>query len=302
MAPHFVFLFFFLFLCSPHKINSCTCTLDFGQFPYEAHSECFDITAGSFQFIGMDSCCSSALQSVLKAIALKSNRSRSIFLESAEAQNCSSTFQNYHPKTHLAKCNLQDFISSSTPNLCSNNIDSIRYLIGNERFNAFQSNCKGLSFINYTDDACYNFVQAYRQSLQVLKNSDSSNGERCPEALLVSLASSDVNSPNRVQGTLSCLWNEIKLPWPKQKHNKVVGNLLGSKKVPATVIVAVTLVILVPVLYKLTKKHLQYASEKDIENLSVIALRKELEEESKSAFNSHKMKYPKQPMGLIIPT
>lgn len=50
---------------------------------------------------------------------------------------------------------------------------------------------------------------SYRQSAQALKKGDSSNGNRCNEALLVSLASSDVDSQNWVQGTFSCLWNEI---------------------------------------------------------------------------------------------
>ena len=50
---------------------------------------------------------------------------------------------------------------------------------------------------------------SYRQSLQALRKGDSSNGNRCNEALLVSLAGSDVDSQNWVQGTFSCLWNEI---------------------------------------------------------------------------------------------
>ena len=50
---------------------------------------------------------------------------------------------------------------------------------------------------------------SYRQSLQALRKGDSSNGNRCNEALLVSLAGSNVDSKNWIQGTFSCLWNEI---------------------------------------------------------------------------------------------
>ncbi|KAK7838706.1 protein strubbelig-receptor family 8 [Quercus suber] len=255
MAILYVFLFIFIFLSKSHRINSSTCKLNFSQFPYEAQSECFDIAANSVPSSVTKACCSSALQSLFKAMAIEANHSGSIFLELAEAKDCSNTFQNLHQSSNLAKCELQDLISSSTAELCSSTIDAIISFLGIERYNAFRSNCTNLYANNYSDETCFNCVMSYRQSLQALRKGDSSNGNRCNEALLVSLASSDVDSQNWVQGTFSCLWNEIE-------------NLLDSKALLATVIVAAVLVILAPLLYILTRKQIQYASEKDLKNLS----------------------------------
>ncbi|KAJ6958236.1 hypothetical protein NC653_040013 [Populus alba x Populus x berolinensis] len=90
-------------------------------------------------------------------MAIRANKSRSIFLELNEAQDCTNTFQNLHNRTNLSTCELQDFISSSkTPNLCSKDVDSAMNLLGVERFSALQSNCNNLSTSNYNDDiACY---------------------------------------------------------------------------------------------------------------------------------------------------
>ncbi|XP_040998248.1 probable LRR receptor-like serine/threonine-protein kinase RKF3 [Juglans microcarpa x Juglans regia] len=283
MATSYFFLFIFILLCSPCKINSSSCSLNFSQFPYEAHSECFDIDSGSIPSSVLRSCCSSALQSFFQAMAIKTNQSGSIFLQMDEAQDCFNTFQSLHQRTNLNKCEIQQFISSSTPNLCSKGVYSITNFLGFERYSAVQSNCKDLSASYYSDETCFNCVSSYSQSLQALKEGDSSNGQRCAEALLVSLASSDVNTPNWVYGTFSCLWSEIQLPWTTQNQKK--GPLLSSKELIATVIAVAVLVILAPILYTLTRKQLQHASEEDMDNLSVVALKKELEDEARSHFD-----------------
>lgn len=182
--------------------------MDFTRFPYEAQSQCFDLAEGSFTPLVMQSCCSSALQSLYQAMTIKASQSRSIFLEFAEAQNCTNIFQNLHHRTNINNCDLQDFISSSTPNLCSNNVDSVIGLLGVDMYNALRSNCKGLSSSNHSDEACFDCVVSYRESVQALKERNRS-GNRCAEAVLVSLASSDAQSPNLVRGIFSCLWNEI---------------------------------------------------------------------------------------------
>ncbi|KAB2618787.1 protein STRUBBELIG-RECEPTOR FAMILY 8-like [Pyrus ussuriensis x Pyrus communis] len=236
MAIRYLFLFIFALLHKPHKINSSACTLDFTRFPYEAQSECFDMDAAA------SSCCSSALQSLFQAMTLKSNQSRSIFLNFLEAQNCTNIFENLHNRINLNKCELQDFISSSTRDLCSNNVDQIVDLIGVESYNELRFNCKDLSSRNHSDEVCFDCVFSYRKTLQALKERNRSSDKGCAEALLVSLASSDVQSPNFVQGAFSCLWNEIQSPWPTQKSpNKAY--ILGSKKLLAIVIVAVALIL-----------------------------------------------------------
>lgn len=156
------------------------------------------------------SCCSSALQSLFQAMTLKSSQSRSIFLNFLEAQNCTNIFENLHNRINLNKCELQDFISSSTRDLCSNNADQIIDLIGVETYNELLFNCKDLSIRNHSDEVCFDCVVSYRKTLQALKERNRSSDKGCAEALLVSLASSDVQSPNFVQGTFSCLWNEIR--------------------------------------------------------------------------------------------
>ncbi|KAI5557273.1 hypothetical protein BDE02_18G092400 [Populus trichocarpa] len=236
---------------------SCACSLDFNKFPYEAHSECLGVA--NVKDSTMQSCCHSALQSLFQAMAIRANKSRSIFLELNEAQDCTKTFQNLHNRTNLSTCELQDFISSSkTPNLCSKDVDSLINLLGVERFSALQSNCNNLSTSNYNDDACYSCVMSYRSSLQALKQSgDSPNGEYCGEALLLSLLSTATDSANSIPRIFSCLWGEIE------------GNLLESKKLLSAIIVAAIFVLLAPILYKLTRKQLQHACDKDIgENLS----------------------------------
>ncbi|XP_034225741.1 protein STRUBBELIG-RECEPTOR FAMILY 8-like [Prunus dulcis] len=102
-------------------------------------------------------------------MTIKASQSRSIFLEFAEAQNCTNIFQNLHHRTNINNCDLQDFICSSTPNLCSNNVDSVIGLLGDDMYNALLSNCKGLSSSNHSDEACFDCVVSYRQSLQALK-------------------------------------------------------------------------------------------------------------------------------------
>eukprot|EP00258_Populus_trichocarpa_P029322 XP_024445341.1 G-type lectin S-receptor-like serine/threonine-protein kinase B120 [Populus trichocarpa] len=100
---------------------------------------------------------------------------------------------------------------------------------------------------------------------------DSPNGEYCGEALLLSLLSTATDSANSIPRIFSCLWGEI-------------GNLLESKKLLSAIIVAAIFVLLAPILYKLTRKQLQHACDKDIgENLSV--LKKKQEEESVSYLN-----------------
>uniref|UniRef100_A0A7N2R064 Protein kinase domain-containing protein n=1 Tax=Quercus lobata TaxID=97700 RepID=A0A7N2R064_QUELO len=169
MAILYVFLFIFIFLSNPHRINSRTCKLNFSQFPYEAQSECFDIAANSVPSSVMKACCGLALQSLFKAMAIEANHSGSIFLQLAEAKDCSNTFQNLHQSSNLAKCELQDLISSSTAELCSSTIDAIISFLGIERYNAFRSNCTNLYASNYSDETCFNCVMSYRQSLQALR-------------------------------------------------------------------------------------------------------------------------------------
>ena len=67
----------------------------------------------------MQSCCHSALQSLLQAMAIRANKSRSVFLELNEAQDCTNTFQNLHNRTNLSTCELRDFISSSRATILS---------------------------------------------------------------------------------------------------------------------------------------------------------------------------------------
>ncbi|XP_061951915.1 probable serine/threonine-protein kinase PBL8 [Populus nigra] len=271
MAISYLLLFIFMFLCNPHTSYTSACSLDFNKFPYEAHSECLGVA--NVKDSAMQSCCHSALQSLFQAMAIRANKSGSIFLELNEAQDCTKTFQNLHNRTNLSTCELQDFISSSkTPNLCSKDVDSLINLLGVERFGALQSNCNNLSTSNYNDDACYSSVMSFRSSLQALKQSgDSPNGEYCGEALLLSLSSTATDSANSIPRIFSCLWGEI-------------GNLLESKKLLSAIIVAAIFVLLAPILYKLTRKQLQHARDKDIgENLSV--LKKKQEEESVSYLN-----------------
>ncbi|CAK7338214.1 unnamed protein product [Dovyalis caffra] len=165
-------------------------------------------------------------------MAIRANKSRSIFLELTEAQDCTNTFQNLHNKTNLSICKLEDFISSSkTPNLCSKDVDSVIDLLGAERFNALQSNCKNLSASNYNDDACYSCVLSYRESLQALKQSgDIPNGEKCGEALLVSLSSTDADSANWIPGIFSCLWNEIESPLAKLTTKRALKKTLEEEE------------------------------------------------------------------------
>lgn len=190
-------------------VFSGACSLDFNKFPYEAHSECLGVA--NVKDSAMQSCCHSALQSLFQAMAIRANKSGSIFLELNEAQDCTKTFQNLHNRTNLSTCELQDFISSSkTPNLCSKDVDSLINLLGVERFGALQSNCNNLSTSNYNDDACYSCFMSFRSSLQALKQSgDSPNGENCGEALLLSLSSTATDSANSIPRIFSCLWDEI---------------------------------------------------------------------------------------------
>ncbi|BBH08600.1 STRUBBELIG-receptor family 8 [Prunus dulcis] len=239
-----------------------TCTLDFTRFPYEAQSQCFDLAEGSFTPLVMQSCCSSALQSLYQAMTIKASQSRSIFLEFAEAQNCTNIFQNLHHRTNINNCDLQDFICSSTPKLCSNNVDSVIGLLGDDMYNALLSNCKGLSSSNHSDEACFDCVVSYRQSLQALKERNRSE------------------SPWPIGPTQNQNKGSIKelhvIPFSSNTTNNkcIKAHILGSKKLLAIVILAAALI---------TRKQLQYANKKDIEILSVS--KKTVEEESRSFFN-----------------
>lgn len=188
---------------------SGSCSLEFSRFPYEAHAECLDIATNSLSSVASLSCCRSALFSLFQAMAIRSNQTRSIFLDPAEAQECVNSFKSLHNRTGLSICELQNFISSSVDNSCSKDIDSVINLIGVENFDAFKSNCSALSSPNHSDDACLNCVIPYRQSLRSLREIDNKNGKGCGEALLLSLASASIDPPQWIHGTFSCLWNEI---------------------------------------------------------------------------------------------
>jgi hypothetical protein len=125
----------------------------------------------------------------------------------AEAQDCSNNFQNLHQRTNLTKCDFHDFLSSSAPNLCSKRIDSIINFHGVERHNALTGPIVKTYLLVIIVMRVMRHVltvsRFYRQSLQSLREGDSFNGKRCGEALLVSPASSDVDSPNWVHGTFS---------------------------------------------------------------------------------------------------
>ncbi|XP_038699710.1 probable receptor-like protein kinase At1g80640 [Tripterygium wilfordii] len=262
-------------------IDPGTCSLDFNRFPYEPHSECFD---NAIRPLTTQPCCRSALQSLFQAMTVRANQSRSKFLEATEAQDCSESFQALHNRTNLSICEIQGFISSSTPpNLCSKSTDSVISVLGVERFSDFKSNCKGLSTSNYSDDACFNCLVSYKQSLEAFGEGDSSKW--CPEALLVSLASGDVESPNWVPATFSCLWNEINNSIATTSPKKD-GYIMGSKKVLIIVILAASLLIVAPILYQLTRKQLLHDNEKEIKDLSVMVLEKTLEDESSGRFAS----------------
>ncbi|XP_059635872.1 probable serine/threonine-protein kinase PBL8 [Cornus florida] len=268
-----------------YLVKTSTCSLDFNQFPYELHGECLDTTTNFVAYQTMQSCCRSALLSIFQAMAVRANHSRSIFLDSAQAQDCVITFQSLHNKTDISKCELQHFISSTGKNLCSKDVDSVINSLGVEGYSSFQSNCNSLlNSTNYGDDACFDCLESYRQALNALKERDGTDGKGCAEALLVSLASSDIDSPTWVHGTFSCLEDEIEFSLPT-KVQKKDGFILGSKKLFAAVIIAATLVILAPILYKLTRKRLQDSSDKEIENLSVIVLKKTFEDKSINMFN-----------------
>lgn len=160
----------------------------------------------------IQSCCDSALQYIFRAMAIRSNQSNSIFLEPFEAQDCIVAFQNLHQRINLSRCQFQDLLSSSALNPCTDNIDSVINVLGIEKYTSFQSTCQDLSGKNYSDDACFNCAVSFRDSQKILeeKTGDNPEGKQCGEALLLGLASSDVNSPNWVPGIFSCLWNEIR--------------------------------------------------------------------------------------------
>ncbi|XP_057969781.1 probable receptor-like protein kinase At1g80640 isoform X2 [Malania oleifera] len=249
-TPHHFFFpcfFFFFVLSNSQNTNSSTCTLDFTRFPYEPHGDCFDTATSSASAPSTRSCCGQALQSLFQAMTVRANHSQSIFLDPSQAEACITTFQKLHNK--------------------STNI---------------LSKCTLQDFISSsgTDLRCSRHsvnVVSYRQALQAL-------GEGCAEALLISLASSDTDSANWVHGTFSCLWDEIKFPWSTQMDKK--GSSLTWKKILAIIITVAVLVVLAPILYKVTRKRLKHASEKEIENFSVKVLKKTLEEESRIPFNS----------------
>ncbi|KAF8400528.1 hypothetical protein HHK36_013827 [Tetracentron sinense] len=285
---HIFFLFILISICNLHNINSSTCTLDFKQFPYEAGGECIDTAKDSKPTRSMYSCCHSALQPIYQAMVMRANLSRFIFLDPTQAQDCSAMYQGIHNRTNLSNCRFQDFISSSTTNACSSDVNSVMDLLGIERYDDLRSSCRDLLMGNYSDDVCFNCVISYRRSLQALEEGnggkvEGSNGRRvCAEALLVTLASSDAGSRSWVQGTFSCLWDEIEFSWPPQKTK---GSLLRSKKLLAAILIALSLVIIALILYKITRKRLQYASQKEIENLSVMVLQKTLEDDSANPFS-----------------
>lgn len=182
--------------------------MNFTQFPYESQSECFDMAKD----LTIQSCCDSALQYIFRAMAIRSNQSNSIFLEPFEAQDCIVAFQNLHQRINLSRCQFQDLLSSSALNPCTDNIDSVINVLGIEKYTSFRSTCQDLSGKNYSDDACFNCAVSFRDSQKILeeKTGDNPEGKQCGEALLLGLASSDVNSPNWVPGIFSCLWNEIR--------------------------------------------------------------------------------------------
>ncbi|XP_058114319.1 probable receptor-like protein kinase At1g80640 isoform X1 [Magnolia sinica] len=282
-----IFSFLSIFILSNLQFTkSAPCALNFSLFPYEARSDCFNIPTGSTPLETMHSCCHSSLQNIFEAMAVRTNATRTVFLDPTEALECTSTFQGLHVQTNLSQCQFQDFISSSSDSTCSKDVRSILESLGVERFDALRSSCKDLTVDSYSDNACFSCVTEYRRSLEALE--EGNGGEVgtwsqnvCPEALLVSLASSDVGSVNWVRALFSCLWDEIYFPFPltMEEHEKGRGFPFGSKKLMISIAIAAVLAVLAPILYKLTRNRLKKVSQKEIEDLSVIVMKKSLEDD-----------------------
>lgn len=188
--------------------------MDFKQFPYEEHGDCFDIgmVAKPAQPEGL--CCQLGLQNIFMAMAITANVSRTIFLDTIQALECNAVFQGLHTRTNLSTCKFQDFISSSTSSKCSTDVNATVGLLGIERFGGLRSSCENISKNRSSDEGCFNCLVSYRRSLQALEDANEREGSTpgrsvCAEALLVSLASSEVASKEWVQGLFSCLWDEI---------------------------------------------------------------------------------------------
>ncbi|XXG51864.1 hypothetical protein AAC387_Pa03g0334 [Persea americana] len=268
-----------------------TCTLDFKQFPYEEHGDCFDIgmVAKPAQPEGL--CCQLGLQNIFMAMAITANVSRTIFLDTIQALECNAVFQGLHTRTNLSTCKFQDFISSSTSSKCSTDVNATVGLLGIERFGGLRSSCENISKNRSSDEGCFNCLVSYRRSLQALEDANEREGSTpgrsvCAEALLVSLASSEVASKEWVHGLFSCLWDEISTTWPTEKHEKGKGFSSRSKKLLiATITGASLLAILAPILYIITKKRLRKESKKEIEDLSVIVTEKSIEDDCSNSFS-----------------
>ncbi|RWR75456.1 proline-rich receptor-like protein kinase PERK15 [Cinnamomum micranthum f. kanehirae] len=208
------FMVIFIIFSNLHLSKSSNCTLDFKQFPYEEHGDCFNIgmVAKPAQPEGL--CCQLGLQNMFMAMAITANVSRTIFLDTIQALECNAVFQGLHTRTNLSTCKFQDFISSSTCSKCSTDVNAIVGLLGIERFGDLRSSCENISKNRSSDEGCFNCLVSYRRSLQALEDANGREGSTpgrsvCAEALLVSLASSEVASKEWVQGLFSCLWGEI---------------------------------------------------------------------------------------------
>ncbi|KAG9456313.1 hypothetical protein H6P81_000821 [Aristolochia fimbriata] len=286
MAGHTILsLFLFLLLCNIDPSMSF-CSLDFKLFPFEARPECLNQPSGLLPDAWTPSCCQSALEPVFQAMAIRANASRSIFLDPAQAEECSEAFQSLHNRTDLKKCRLTDFIAlSAAMGICSKDVNSIASFLGLERFGALQSSCSILNTDGFSDEACLKCTDSYKESLEILEQGNGGNADHvmtqafCSGALLVTVASFDVGSSSSVHGLFSCLWNEIPFQWPQQKSDKEGLSLSSKILLGGSIFAALLLAILTPILYKITKKKLNEESRKELKDLSVNALRRALEEE-----------------------
>lgn len=131
--------------------------------------------------------------SLFQAIAIKSNHSRSVLLEPIEAEDCVNTFQSLHNRTNFSKCELQNYISYSVKNYCPKDIDSFINLLGVISSHHWKQIVVPYQVIIMETEACLNCAIPFKESLRPLRESSEKNTNECDEALLIGLASLDVN-------------------------------------------------------------------------------------------------------------
>ncbi|PHT31983.1 hypothetical protein CQW23_28320 [Capsicum baccatum] len=184
------------------------CGLNFTSSPYKPSGEC--LAADQESIHEWDSfpttrCCQNALNFFSQALANQAIQQGNLFLKRDQWGHCASGPFAHQPSVSINKCGLDSLYHESSQ--CSSL--SLTKIVQNQNFKDVRDNCSGFSSFSF-DDACKHCtsaIKSLRDHLLDQFNAKDNDTERaiCLVAVVISVATTQLNAPSLMDDFFSCL-------------------------------------------------------------------------------------------------